>query len=117
MGYTKLSASLLIAAMLLPAGSVLAAPVKVLGLDDMSCAEWAKVSSDAELSQPYVQWVRGFLTGHNYANQAQQVSIVSKGTVAAYLDRYCTTNRSGNIADAAMRMSDQYSGRNAAITR
>jgi len=61
--------------------------------------------------------MRGFLSGHNYARQAQQVSEVSSGTVAMFLSRYCSDRPQGSVAEAAQRMSDQYSGRNAPISR
>jgi hypothetical protein len=107
---------LLVAAALLP-GKLCAAPVKLLLLDDMSCAAWSKAGTDPEQQQPYIGWIRGFLSGHNYASQARQVSVVSNGTIVQFVDRHCRSNPTSNVADAAMRMSDQYSGRNAAITK
>lgn len=93
-----------------------AAPLKLLELDDMSCSAWKKQTAP-ELREPYVQWVRGFLSGHNYANQSKQVSEVSSGTVAAFVDRYCSEHSAATVSEAAMRMSDRYSGRNTPITR
>jgi hypothetical protein len=106
-----------LAAALLPALASAATPVKILGLADMSCTAWKATKGDGERREPYTQWVRGFLSGHNYASQARQVADVSSGTVAMFVDRYCTERPNDSIADAAMRMSDQYSGRNAPITR
>lgn len=102
---------------LLPVLQVSAAPLKVLGLDDMSCVAWKETASDPERRAAYVQWVRGFLSGHNYANQSKQVAEVSVATVAVFVDRYCSERAASNVADAAMRMSDRYSGRNSPITR
>lgn len=96
---------------------VAATQVKVLGLDDMSCSAWKATKSDPERREPYLQWVRGFLSGHNYANPSAQVSEVSKGTVEVFVDRFCNENAAKTVADAGMRMSDRYSGRNAPITR
>lgn len=94
-----------------------AAPLKLLGFDDMSCQVWLKSKDDAEQRKQYVAWVRGFLSGHNYANQSQQISVVSSGTVELYVDRFCSEKPLGQFPDAALRMSDQYSGRNAPITK
>jgi hypothetical protein len=116
MHHSKLFASLLLAGTLIQTSHVSAAPLRVLGLDDMSCAAWKK-ESDAELRQPYINWVRGFLSGHNYANQSHQVAAISSDTVAMFVDRYCAEHASATVTDAAMRMSDQYSGRKSAITR
>ena len=94
-----------------------AAPLKILGFDDMSCQAWLKSSGDAEQRKAYVAWVRGFLSGHNYANQGQQIAVVSSGTVELYVQRFCSEKPLGQFSDAALRMSDQYSGRNAPISK
>ena len=94
-----------------------AAPLKVLGFEDMSCQAWLKSKDDAEQRKAYVAWVRGFLSGHNYANQSQQISVVSSATVEQYVQRFCSEKPLGQFTDAALRMSDQYSGRNAPITK
>lgn len=112
----KRLAFVLLCCTLLPLSSAVAAPLKLLEMDDMSCAGWKK-RTDPELREPYVQWVRGFLSGHNYANQKQQVTDVSTATVASFVDRYCAEHAAATVADAAMRMSDRYSGRNSPITR
>lgn len=96
---------------------VQAAPLKVVGFDDMSCQRWVASKDDAELRAAYVAWVRGVLTGHNYANQSQQVSDISSATVENFVSRYCAQKPQGLFSDAALRLSDQFSGRNAAITR
>ncbi len=113
---SKLLACLVLAAAVTANSHISAAPVKVLGLDDMSCAAWKK-NVDPALREPYIQWVRGFLTGHNYANQSNQVAQVSHGTVAMFVDRYCEEHASATVTEAAMRMSDQYAGRNSPIAR
>ena len=106
----------LLIGLLAPISQPSAASLKILDMDDMSCAGWKK-RTDPELREPYVQWVRGFLSGHNYANQSKQVSEVSVSTVATFVDRYCAEHASATVAEAAMRMSDRYSGRNSPITR
>jgi hypothetical protein len=88
-----------------------------LGFDDMSCRAWSASKDDAEQRALYVAWVRGVLTGHNYANQSQQVSAISSGTVEQHVNRYCTEKPLGKFSDAAFRLSDQFSGRNTAITK
>ena len=94
-----------------------AAPVKNVGFDDMSCRAWVNSKDDAEQRKVYLAWIRGVLTGHNYARQSQQVSAISSGTVENYVDRYCVEKPLGEFSDAALRMSDKFSGRNEAITR
>lgn len=94
-----------------------AAPPKLLGLDDMSCPAWATTKANPDERQPYLAWARGFLSGHNYANQRQQVTDVSNGTIELYADRYCRANPKGSFADALYRMSDEYSGRGAPLSK
>lgn len=94
-----------------------AEPLKLAGFDDMSCQAWIKSRDDAEQRARYVAWVRGFLSGHNYVNRSQQVSAISGGTVEQYVNRYCSEKPQGNFGDAAQRLSDQFSGRNAPITK
>jgi hypothetical protein len=94
-----------------------AAPVKTVGFDDMSCRAWISSKDDAQERKLYVGWIRGVLTGHNYAHQSQQVSIVSSGTVENFVDRYCAEKPQGDFGEAALRMSDKFSGRNQAITK
>ena len=110
------AAFLLAAIAAAPAGGA-AVPLKIIGFDDMSCRTWAASKDDAEQRALYVAWVRGVLTGHNYANQSQQISVISSATVEQHVDRYCTENRQGTFSDAAFRMSDRFSGRNTAITK
>ncbi|PKO33709.1 MAG: hypothetical protein CVU34_12230 [Betaproteobacteria bacterium HGW-Betaproteobacteria-7] len=89
----------------------------ILGFEDMSCAAWRQSSDDRDQRAAYVNWSRGFLTGHNYALPKQQVSTISSGTVENYIDRYCTNNPTGQFSDGAMRLSDQFSGRNQPIRK
>jgi hypothetical protein len=107
------SASLLVCS----AASAATIPLKVVGFDDMSCRAWVKSKDDAEQRREYLAWIRGVLTGHNYANPGQQVSAMSAGTVENFVDRYCVEKPGGDIVEAALRMSDRFSGRNAAISK
>lgn len=96
---------------------VSAEPLKIVGFDDMSCKVWSQTKEDAEQRRIYLAWIRGVLTGHNYARQRQQVSDISSATVENFVDRYCAEKPLGEFSDAALRMSDRFSGRNEAITR
>jgi hypothetical protein len=94
-----------------------AAPLKIVGFEDMSCVAWNASKSDPEVRGQQIAWVRGFLSGHNYGRQSEQTSVVSNGTVETFINRYCSEKTRGSFAEAAQRMSDQYSGRNAAIKK
>ena len=75
-----------------------AAPLKIVGFDDMSCRAWIQSKDDAEVRNSHLAWIRGVLTGHNYANQSQQVSAMSPGTVQNFVDRYCVETRRASSA-------------------
>ena len=98
-------------------GPLMAAELNVLGFDDMSCSAWNKSKDDPDLRKTYLTWVRGVLTGHNYALPSQQVATLSSGTVEMNINRYCSKNPNGLFSDAALRMSDEFSGRNQAIRK
>lgn len=94
-----------------------AEPLKTLGFDDMSCQAWKQSKDDTDQRTLYIIWIRGLLTGHNYARPSQQVSTISSGTVEQWVNRYCNDNPASSFSDAALRLSDQYSGRKSAITK
>lgn len=115
----KKSAAILLAvvALTLTSTGAMAQNLKVLGFDDNSCKAWQGSSGDPELRAAQVAWARGFLSGHNYANQRQQVTDVSAGTVERNIEQYCRKNPGGLFIDAAYRMSDSMSGRNEPIRK
>ena len=102
---------------LITASGVAAAQSRMLGFDDNSCQAWVGSKDDADQRREYVSWARGFLSGHNYANQKQQVSEVSRSTVEMYIERFCRDKPTAAFTEAVYRMSDQYSGRSAPISR
>jgi hypothetical protein len=99
------------------AGGVQAAPLNILGFDDMSCTAWSASRDDIDQRQGYVVWIRGLLTGHNYGQQSQQVSSISSATIENFVNRYCTQHPRGQFSDAAFRLSDEFSGRNQPIRK
>lgn len=107
-----LAPALLLAFLALSPDVEAAPPTKLLAPADIGCAAWKQTKGDDERRAPLLQWVRGFLSGHNYASPNMQMSVVSEGTVETFVDRYCAEHGGANIAEAAMRMSDRYSGRN-----
>jgi hypothetical protein len=99
------------------ASGATAAEPRMLGVDDNSCQAWAESKGDAEKRTEYISWARGFLSGHNYANQKQQVSDVSRSTLEMFIERFCRDSPTGQFSEAVYRMSDQYSGRGKPITK
>lgn len=109
--------ALLCLAALAAAPAAAAPALKVLGFDDMSCQAWIASRDDGEQRALYLAWMRGVLTGHNYARPAQQVSSISSGTVENFVNRYCSERPKGDFGEAVLRLSDQFSGRNGPISK
>lgn len=117
MPYRKHLKSLSLLLLALSLSTAQAEPLKTLGFDDMSCQAWKQSKGDADQRGLYIAWIRGLLTGHNYARPSQQVSTISSGTIEQWVNNYCNEHSKEGFNDAALRLSDQYSGRNAAITK
>lgn len=113
----KTSSLIVALGFVLLAGWAQAAPLNILGIDDLSCAGWSKSKENPDQRNLYVVWMRGVLTGHNYAMQSQQVSSISSGTIESYVNGYCARNPNGLISDAVFRLSDDFSGRNQPIRK
>src|SRR3989304_8977514 len=63
-------------ALLLPAATqAQSRQVNIFSFEDASCAAWMKSSGNKGLRAQYEFWVRGFVSGHNYGNPAQQVKV------------------------------------------
>ena len=88
-----------------------ARPTNVIGFDDMSCGAWAASEATPLHRDTYVFWIRGFLSGHNYANQAHQTPVVSNSTIVLYVDKYCKENPLNQFAGAAFKLSDELAQR------
>jgi hypothetical protein len=114
---SKLLSFVIVPALLAAGQAGGATPIKIVGFEDMSCQAWSKSKDDREQRDLYVAWIRGVLTGHNYASQSQQVSAISNGTVEMFVNRYCAEKPLSQMDLAAFRMSDQFSGRNAPISK
>ncbi len=101
----------------LGSGLAQAAPLNILGVEDLSCVAWVKSKESPDQRALYLAWMRGVLTGHNYALQNQQVSSISSGTIESYVNSYCAKNPNGLVSDAVFRLSDDFSGRNQPIRK
>ncbi len=113
----RVTNAVLLAVTLATTSSAMAAGLKILAFDDNSCKAWRQGVEEPELRAAHVAWARGFLSGHNYANQRQQVTDVSAATVERNLEQFCRKNPDGLFIDGAYRMSDSMSGRNAPMKR
>jgi len=66
------------------------------GAGTTSCGQYIEHSDDSHLSNLYVTWAQGFLSGLNIANNViakQEFVLLPDGaSIKAYLDKYCREN-------------------------
>ena len=69
--------------------------VNVFGFADTSCSAWTRSKGDEPSRAVYVAWFRGFVSGYNFGNSANQVPLdkmPDPATLALYIDKYCREN-------------------------
>jgi hypothetical protein len=69
--------------------------IAIFSFEDISCAAWTRSHGD-ELSRAlYGTWFRGFVSGYNFGNAANQVllgAMPDPAAVATYVDKFCRDN-------------------------
>lgn len=104
-----------IAATVLASAAVIAAdpapPINIIfSAENASCAAWTKAASNKLVRQQYEMWARGFVSGHNYANPAQQVKVGAfpgGEEFNQYFDQYCRDNPQHTFVAAAIQLVEQ----------
>ena len=69
--------------------------VNIFSFADTSCAEWTRSKADEPLRAIYGSWFRGFVSGYNFGNSANQVPLdkmPAPAALALYVDKYCREN-------------------------
>ena len=80
------------------------------GTEDASCNTWMKSAGNKAIRTYYEFWVRGFVSGHNYGNPAQQVrdgALPGSDALHQYLDQYCRDNPALSFTGGAVRLVDE----------
>ena len=104
-----------IAATVLASAAVIAAdpapPINIIfSAENASCSAWTKAASNKLVRQQYEMWARGFVSGHNYANPAQQVKVGAfpgGEEFNQYFDQYCRDNPQHTFVAAAIQLVEQ----------
>jgi len=105
-----LGAAALLAVSLPALGATQGQQINVFTFEDASCNAWTKSGSNKLLRAQYEFWVRGFVSGHNYATPSRQVKIgVFPGSDALYqyLDQYCRDNPALSFVGGAIRLVEE----------
>ena len=69
--------------------------VNVFSFADTSCAEWVHSRNNKLSRAIYGAWFRGFVSGYNFGNSANQVGLdkmPDEAALALYIDNYCRDN-------------------------
>jgi hypothetical protein len=69
--------------------------VNVFSFADTSCAEWVHSKNNKLSRAIYGAWFRGFVSGYNFGNSANQVALdkmLDEAALALYIDNYCRDN-------------------------
>jgi len=69
--------------------------VNVFSFADTSCAEWVHSKNNKLSRAIYGAWFRGFVSGYNFGNSANQVALdkmPDEAALALYIDQYCREN-------------------------
>jgi len=69
--------------------------VAIFSFDDISCTAWTRSRGDQALRTVYGTWFRGFVSGYNFGNSANQVvlsAMPDPAAVADYVDKFCRDN-------------------------
>jgi hypothetical protein len=89
------------------------AVVAIHGFDKMSCEDWLSFEGNDEVRAQYVAWIRGIVTGYNYADPDNQVALgrmPGDFTLGLYVSSYCRRHKSSSIAGAAFELITQKRG-------
>jgi hypothetical protein len=83
------------------------AVVAIHGFDKMSCEDWLSSEGNDDVHGQYIAWIRGIVTGYNFANPDNQVALgrmPGDFTLGLYVSSYCRNHKSTTIAGAAFEL-------------
>jgi hypothetical protein len=89
------------------------AVVAIHGFDKMSCNDWLSSDGVDDVRAQYIAWIRGIVTGYNFANPDNQVALghmPGDFTLGLFVDSYCRGHRSGSFVGAAFDLIEQKRG-------
>ena len=69
--------------------------IAIFSFEDISCAAWTRSRDDEAVRTIYGTWFRGFVSGYNFGNSANQVpqdKMPDPPELFAYIDKYCRDN-------------------------
>ena len=107
---TFLGTTLVLAALLPAVAPAQGQQVNIFWFEDASCTAWTKSSANKALRAQYEFWIRGFVSGHNYASPSRQVKVgefPGSDGLHQYLDQYCRDNPKLSFVGGAIQLVEQ----------
>jgi hypothetical protein len=92
------------------------AVVAIHGFDKMSCNDWLSSDGNEDVRAIYVAWIRGIVTGYNFANPDDQVALgrmPGDFSLGLFVDSYCRRHRGSTFAGAAFALIEERRGNSA----
>jgi hypothetical protein len=83
-------------------------PTTVTGEGTVGCGEYLEDRRKNNKAQDYAYatWLRGFISGFNFATRGKQITGVSApATLLAYMDKYCRDDPLGTVAGGAFNLA------------
>ena len=118
MNWLRLSLSALCATNFASALAQEAPDVAIFSFDDISCAAWSRSAENEILRAHYGTWFRGFVSGYNFGNAANQVllgAMPDPPALARYVDKFCRDNPRVSFIAAAVPLVQELREYRAAI--
>ena len=87
--------------------------VAIHGFDRMSCTDWLSSDGVDDVRAQYIAWIRGIVTGYNFANPDNQVALgrmPGDFTLGLYVNSYCRSHRSSSFVGAVFELIEQKRG-------
>lgn len=115
MSFTRHVARILASLSLLAChNSATAEQIPIIGTGTLSCGQWAEARSEKDEQQISlnVQWIAGFLGGHNYYRDQKKktVRVRDLPTISLWMDTYCRNNPTGSIITGAAALVEELGG-------
>src|SRR5471032_2938031 len=88
-----------------------APPINIIfTADNAACAAWTKSAGNTPVRQHYEMWMRGFVSGHNYAYPSRQIKVGAfpgGDDLYQYFDQYCQDNPQQSFVSGAIQLVEQ----------
>src|SRR5262245_40871601 len=86
-------------------------PIMAWGVGTISCGKWLQARLQYPNDQQYVQWILGFITGHNYYTNGPDVSPPDAQAALAFVDTYCRNNPLHGVMAAGAALNQELGGK------